>query len=226
MHTRELSGRRRGRIVPTLAVAATMVGAIAVVAVLALGALVHWNPFATTTTERPDPVALAQIRDLARFDAATGRFQTVIDQTHSVKALPNWVAGDREVMIAEGDVDASVDLSRLPTTAIEHSADGKSVTVHLPSPTLNPPRLDPKTTRVITRDRGVVNRVGDALGDGNPVPTDQLQQRASDKLSAAAAQSDLRARAETNTRSFVTKTLEAAGFQHVTVVFDNPLARR
>ncbi|HEX7444554.1 MAG TPA: DUF4230 domain-containing protein, partial [Acidimicrobiales bacterium] len=80
----------------------------------------------------------------------------------------------------------------------------------------------PDATRVIARDRGLLNRVGDAVTGANPVDDQHLYQRAAEKLSDAAAQSDLRNRAETNTEQFLRDTLKSAGVDDVTVVFDAP----
>ncbi len=73
---------------------------------------------------------------------------------------------------------------------------------------------------MIARDRGLFDRVDDALTTGNPSDDDALYMRAEDKLSEAAAQSDLKAKAETNTTELMTKMLTDAGFDRVTVVFD------
>lgn len=67
-----------------------------------------------------------------------------------------------------------------------------------------------------------MDRVGDALGDGNPVPQQQLEQRAQAKLAQAAGQSDLRSRAERNTTAFVQHLLTDGSVTKVTVVFDQP----
>ncbi len=104
--------------------------------------------------------------------------------------------------------------------ALQVSADGKSVTVHLPEPTLQQAQLDRDSTRVIARDRGVLDRVDDALTTGNPSDDADLYARAEDKLSEAAAQSDLKAKAQSNTTDLMTKLLTDAGFEHVTVVYD------
>lgn len=204
-------------------VVTALVASTAVVLGLLAYSIIQHNPFNTTMTEHPNSVVLAQVHDLARFEAATGRFQTIVDQQHTSEALPEWAMGERVVLAAEGDVAASVDLANLPDGAIQLSTDGTHATVHVPAPTLGTPKLDPGATRVISRDRGVLNRVGEAVGNGDPVHQDQLERRASDKLLAAAEQSDLRARAKANTEAFLRDTLRSAGVQDVTVVFDAPI---
>ncbi len=220
MSTTSTAKRSIGRIVGGVG-AVIIVGAALFVAVALITGIAALNPFTTTTTERPDSVALAKITDLSRFEAATGRFETIVDQQKSSK-LPDWATGERVVLDAQGDVTASVDLSKLPADAISLSDNGTSATVHVPAPTLEPPRLDPATTRVVARERGMVNRLGDAISGSDPTNDQALYQRAADKLSAAASQSDLQARAEANTEKFLTDTLSTVGVKHVTVVFDAP----
>lgn len=209
-----------GRILGALGAMVFVGGALAVAFVLLTG-ISALNPFASHTSEHPDGVTLATISNLSRYEAATGRFETIVDQQSSTK-LPDWATGERVVLDAQGEVTASVDLSNLPDDAIQMSADGKSATVRVPEPTLEQPRLDPSTTRVVARERGMLNRVGDALSGSDPTNDQQLYQRASDKLAAAATQSDLQDRAKANTEQFLTDTLHQAGVTNVTVVFDTP----
>lgn len=196
-------------------------GTALVVAVMLVASISSLNPFTTTTKEHPDSVVMARIQDLSRFEAASGRFTTIVDQETDTR-LPGWAAGERVVLDAEGDVSASVDLSDLPADAIELSADGTSATVHVPEPLIDAPRLDPDATRVVAREQGVLNRLGSAVTGSNPVDDQDLYQRATEKLADAAGQSDLQARARANTERFLRETLGAAGVTDVTVVFDAP----
>lgn len=222
------AGPRR-RVARTLGIGAfvlAVTGTTVAVVVILLFSITNLNPFATTTTDHPNSVVLAEVHDLARFEAASGRFQTILDTEHTTKLVPGWVSGDRVVLAAEGDVEATVDFAKLPDGAIELSADGKHATVHVPEPTLSEPRLDPEATRVIQRDRGIINRVGDAIGGGHPTDDPEVYKKASDKLAAAADRSDLRDRAKANTETFLRDSLRSAGVDSVTVVFDAPSPRQ
>ena len=218
MSTSSTLKRSAGRAFGAVAALAG-VGAALVVAVLLIAAS-SLNPFRTTTTERHDSVVLAKIQDLSQFEAASGRFTTIVDQQSDTK-LPSWATGNHVVLDAEGDVAATVDLSHL-SGDVKLSADGKSATVHVPQPQLQPARLDPDATRVIARDQGLLNRVGAAVSGSNPVDDQPLYQRATAKLGDAASQSDLQDRARANTEQFLDDTLHAAGVTNVTVVFDAP----
>jgi hypothetical protein len=190
--------------------------------VLGVHGLGAYDPFARTTTERPDDVSLEQVRNLSTYDAATGRFDTMVDQQQSTKLLPSWVSGSDVVLAAVGDVDATVDFSHLDSASLQRSADGHQVTVHLAEPVLSSPKLDPTQTRIIDRQRGIIDRLGDAVGDGNPVPQQQLEERATQKLATAATQSDLKSRAEANTQTFLQHLLATGSVTQVKVVWDHP----
>jgi Protein of unknown function (DUF4230) len=200
-----------------------------VTALVVLVALVIWisplefpNPFSETHKERPNSVVLAELRDQSRYVAASARFQTVIDTQEDADFLPDFLKGSREVFIAEGDVDGSVEFSGLTEDALQVSADGKSVTVHVPQPELSKPRIDQDATRLVSRDRGLLDRAGEALGGGDPTNQQALYQRASEKVADAAGQSELRRRARENTEKFLRSFLRAVGYEQVTVVFEGP----
>lgn len=215
-----LARSKRSRRVVGVSVVAVVTGVCVGLAVLLVLSASRLSPFPNQTTEGNDAVVLTKIQNLARFEAATGHFQTLVDQTRSNDHLPGWVSGERNVLAAEGDVEATVDLSKLPAGAIQVSSDGKHATVHLPAPTLSEPRLDPKATRMVGHEAGIIDRVGDGLTGGDPAAVAELQQRAASKLSAAAEQSDLKERARVNTEHFLRDTLRSTGVDDVTVVFD------
>ena len=72
---------------------------------------------------------------------------------------------------------------------------------------------------MLDRDRGLFERVGDAVGD-NPVDDTELYALAEDRLAAAAGASDLRERAEDNTRTMLTGLARSLGVQQVEVTFE------
>ena len=121
------------------------------------------NLFGTERHERVQPPVLKSLQDLAEYHAATANLQTVVEISHDASYVPSFIAGDDTKFLAVGSVDASVDFSRLASTAIEVSPDGKSVTVTLPAPTYAAPHLDLDNSQILSRDRGLVNRVGDVF---------------------------------------------------------------
>ena len=120
---------------------------------------------ATQTVDRSPDALLLSVRDIADYHAATGTYQVLVDVEHDTPHVPALLSSERTTMFATGSVDARVDFSRLGSGAVSASPDGKQATIHLPSPTLAPAVLDPAQTRVVGRQRGLVQRVEDAIGD-------------------------------------------------------------
>ena len=141
MSTPSTVKRSAGRVFGAVMALAAIVAALVLVVAL-MASVSSLNPFATKRTEHPDSVVLNKIQDLSTFEAASGRFSTIVDQQTDTK-LPGWATGERVVLDAEGDVSATVDLSHLPTDAIQLSSDGTSATIHVPEPVLDAPDSTP-----------------------------------------------------------------------------------
>jgi hypothetical protein len=101
------------------------------------------------------------------------------------------------------------------------SPDRLAVTISLPAPVLAPAVVDPAQSRVVGHERGIVERVTGVF-DQAPRTDQELYVVAGKKLDAAAATSDLPARAEQSTRSMLTGLATSMGFQQVTVIFNQP----
>jgi hypothetical protein len=214
--------RRRSRVRLVAAIVGVLV---LVVAVSGLGGLRLWpsfpNPFATRQVDRSQPVLLKAIEDLAVYKAASGSFQVVVDLEESTRGIPLLLKGQRTLFVAGGSVDAEVDFSGLKEGAIRVSPDGQRVEITLPRARLTQARVDPAQSRVFSRDRGLLDRLGSVLSD-NPTSERELYQLAQAKMQAAAAESDLVARAEQNTRAMLQSMLRSLGYRDITVTFRDP----
>jgi len=210
-----MATRRGPSALPILAALAILA---VVAAVLLAGPL---NPFGTDTKDRSQPVLLKSLENLSDYHAATANLQVVVDIEQDARLLPSFIKGERTLFVAAGTVDAAVDfrgLSRDPD-AVKVSSDRRSVKLTLPAPKLLEPRLDPDRTRVYDRDRGVLDRVEDALSD-RPGDEQPLYQLAEDKLTAAAAADPkLLQTAERNTRSMLEGLMRGLGFEKVEIDF-------
>ncbi|HEX7276791.1 MAG TPA: DUF4230 domain-containing protein [Acidimicrobiales bacterium] len=176
------------------------------------------NPFSSRTIDRTQPALLQAMEDLSDYHAAAGNFQVLVDSEKDAKFLPSVIRGERTVYSAAGSVDATVDFSDLDAQAIVVSEDRRSVTISLPPPTLGEPQLDLENSQVVSRDRGLLDRLGSVFSD-SPTGEQELQLAAQEKMRAAAAASDLGARAEQNTRKMLEALLGSLGFTTVTVNF-------
>ncbi|GAA3117643.1 DUF4230 domain-containing protein [Streptosporangium carneum] len=202
-----------------------LAGLLAVVILLVVGARLAWSwldPFGETTVDRSQPVLLESIHNLSRFEAATGNFQVVVDLEKDAAFLPDAVKGSRTLFVGAGGVDAYVDFGGLTTGALTVSPDRREVTVRLPRAQLEKPNLDNKRSYVYAQQRGLFDRVQDFLSS-SPGDQQELYVLAEKKIAEAAQASDLRNRADQNTKAMLQGMLTGLGFDKVTVKFaDQP----
>jgi hypothetical protein len=211
---------RRRRRVPLRLVAAGIGVAVLVPAGMKVAGWLPDNPFGQDVVDHSTTPLLLALQDLHEYHAATGTFQVVVDQEVDTRFVPSAISGERVQLLATGTADAYVDFAALDDGAVTLSADGTNATIELPAPRLDEVRIDPEESRVLDRDRGLVERIGDAVGD-DPVDDSALYALAEDKLAAAAAGSDLLERAETNTGAMLTGLAESLGVDEVEVRFED-----
>ena len=188
------------------------------------GAVDRLNPFRNgivqeQTVDRSGPAVLKSISDLGEFHAASGYYELVVDVEKDVKPAPSFLAGERTLFVAAGDVDAIVDFRNLKDGAVQVNADRTKATITLPRPVLGEPVVNTDRSYVYQHERGLVNRLQDAFGN-NPGQERELYALARQKLAAAAAGSDeLTTRGETTTRAMLVGLLRSLGFTDVEVRF-------
>jgi len=202
-----------------------LAGFLVMAVLLVVGGRLAWtwlNPFGEQTIDRSQPVLLQSIKDLSRFEAATGNFQVVVDLEKDARFLPDAVKGTRTLFVGAGNVDAYVDFSAMGANGVTVSKDRTEATIRLPRAQLEKPNLDNRRSYVFAQQRGLLDRVQGFLSSS---PNDQreLYVLAETKIAEAAASSDLRARADTNTKAMLEGMLKSLGFAKVTVKFaDQP----
>ena len=184
-----------------------------------LGALP--NPFASTHHELVQPPVLKSLQNLSAYHAATANLSAVVEQSNDADYLPSFIKGDDTTYLAVGSVDAVVDFSHLASDAIAVSADGTSVTITLPSPTVATPQLDLENSKILSHSRGLVDRLGSLFGSA-PDNTQPLMQQGQAALARAAGETELLTRAKTNTTDMLTAMLRSLGFKQVTISFLAP----
>ncbi|MEV0163695.1 DUF4230 domain-containing protein [Nonomuraea fuscirosea] len=204
--------RRRWRYVAGLLVLAVL---------LVVGGRLAWswlNPLGERSIDRSQPVLLQSIKDMSRFEAATGTFQVVVDLEKDANFLPDAVKGTRTLFVGAGGVDAYVDFSAIAADGVTVSQDRTEATIRLPRAQLEKPNLDNSRSYVFAQQRGLLDRVQDFLS-GSPGDQRELYLLAEKKITEAAVASDLRARADANTKAMLTGMLKSLGFSKVTVKF-------
>ena len=181
------------------------------------------NPFQTDTVDRNRPVLLQSLEDVSEYTAAAGNFEVIVDTEQDARYLPDFVKGERTVLSAVGDVEATVDFSGIGEGAVV--VEGDRVTITVPDPELSPARLDNDQTEVVARSRGLLDRL-EGVFSGDPVDDQDLYTAAEDKLEGAAADSELVDRARDNTRTMLRELAADLGYDDVRVVFTPPPGER
>ncbi|MFE2297293.1 DUF4230 domain-containing protein [Streptomyces sp. NPDC059445] len=174
--------------------------------------------FGTETHDNSGPALLKSIQDMSRYDAASGNFQVVVDLEKDAKYLPDAIRGTRTLYVGAGTVDAYVDLGRIGQKDVTVNGDRTSATLRLPHAALGKPALDPDHSYAVSKQRGLLDRLGDVFSD-NPNDERAVQRLAAQHIGKAAKDSRLTARAEENTTSMLEGLLRSLGFTDVTVVY-------
>jgi hypothetical protein len=174
--------------------------------------------FGTETHDRTGPALLQSIQDISRYDAASGNFQVVVDLEKDTKFLPDAIRGSRTLYVGAGTVDAYVDLGKVGKDDVQVNDDRTSATLRLPHAALGRPALDPDRSYTVSKQRGLLDRLGDIFSD-NPNSEQAVQKLAVRHIGAAAKDSALTRRAETNTTGMLEGLLRSLGFKEVNISY-------
>ncbi|MFJ4535551.1 DUF4230 domain-containing protein [Streptomyces tibetensis] len=174
--------------------------------------------FGTETQDRSGPALLKSIQDISRYDAASGNFQVVVDLEKDAKLLPDAIRGTRTLYVGAGTVDAYVDLGKIGENDVQVNGDRTSATLRLPHAQLGKPTLDPDRSYAVSKQRGLFDRLGDLFSD-NPNGEQAVQKLAVRHIGDAAKESELTARAESNTTGMLEGLLRSLGFKEVRVSY-------
>ncbi|MER6691840.1 DUF4230 domain-containing protein [Streptomyces minutiscleroticus] len=203
---------------------AKLVGALVLVlAVLFAGLRLAVLPglgdlFGEETHDRSGPALLKSIQDISRYEAASGNFQVVVDLEKDAKYLPDAIRGTRTLYVGAGTVDAYVDMGALGEDDVRVNEDRTSATIELPHAALGEPALDPDRSYAVSKQRGLLDRLGDLFSD-NPNDERAVQRLAAKHIGEAAQESELTKRAEENTTSMLEGLLRSLGFKEVRVTY-------
>ncbi|MBX4178255.1 DUF4230 domain-containing protein [Streptomyces geysiriensis] len=174
--------------------------------------------FGTETHDRSGPALLESVQDISRYEAASGNFQVVVDLEKDAKLLPDAIRGTRTLYVGAGTVDAYVDLGKVDEDDVTVDDDRTSATLRLPHAALGEPALDPERSYAVSKQRGLLDRLGDLFSD-NPNGEQAVQKLAARHIGEAAKDSELKARAESNTTAMLKGLLHSLGFEEVRVTY-------
>jgi hypothetical protein len=151
---------------------------------------------------------IERIQRLQRMETVVFNMDKIVTGEKDNPILPDFIAGDRLLMIVHGQVVAGIDFGRLKSGDIK--VHDKEVRIHLPNPQILLTRLDNARTKVYSRNTGILVRV-------DPNLETQVRQEAEGELLQEAALGGIIANARDNARATVTTLLMGMGFEKVEV---------
>jgi len=147
-----------------------------------------------------------RIQRLQRLETVVYNMDKIVSGQRSNPVLPDFLAGDRMLMIVHGQVVAGVDFSQLRASDVQIT--GKTLRVHLPPARVLLTRLDNARTRVYSRKTGLLVSV-------DPELESEVRLEAEGELLEEASRSGILVKAQENARSALTAMLLGLGFEKV-----------
>ncbi|MGA8874843.1 MAG: DUF4230 domain-containing protein [Candidatus Korobacteraceae bacterium] len=154
------------------------------------------------------PTVVRQVRALQRLETTSYSAEKITSGERENPILPNFLAGDRLLLVAHGEVIAGMDLAKLQQADVE--VRGNSVSVHLPPAEILTTRLDNDRTRVYSRDTGL-------FSSPDPNLEGEVRAEAERQLRAAALDEGILKTADTNARQTVHSLLLSLGFANIQI---------
>jgi Protein of unknown function (DUF4230) len=152
------------------------------------------------------PAVVQKIQQLQRLETVVYTVDKIVSGSKENPILPDFLAGDRLLLLVHGEVVAGVDFAALASGDL--TIDGRHVVLHLPEAQIFSTRLDSAKTRVYSRQTGLL------------VPTDpdlesQVRQAAETQIHDAALADGILRTAQQNARTTLTSFLQGLGFTQV-----------
>lgn len=152
------------------------------------------------------PTVVDRIQRLQRLETVVYTMDKLVTGAKENPIFPDFLAGDRLLMMVHGEVVAGIDFSNLKPGDVK--VDGRQIRLHLPASQLFRTRIDSAKTRVYSRQTGLL------------VPTDpnletQVRQEAERQLQDAALADGVLQSAQQNATSTISSLLQGLGFEKI-----------
>ncbi|HEX4485700.1 MAG TPA: DUF4230 domain-containing protein [Terriglobales bacterium] len=162
----------------------------------------------TLSIDVSQPTVVDRIQKLQRLETVVYTMDKLVTGAKENPIFPDFLAGDKLLMMVHGEVVAGIDFSHLQPGDV--SVSGKEVHLHLPPPEIFTTRLDSAKTRVYSRQTGLL------------VPTDpdletQVRQEAERQLKEAAMADGILRNAQQNGGGTIASLLQGLGFEKVSL---------
>jgi len=160
----------------------------------------------TTHTDLSQPTVVDRIQKLQRLETVVYTMEKIVTGEKESAILPNFLAGDRMLLLVHGEAIAGIDFQMLKPADVQ--VTGKKIRVHVPQAELLVTRIDSSKTRVYSRQTGLL------------VPTDpnlesQVREEAERDLRRSALADGILQRAQENARSTLMSLMQSMGFEEV-----------
>jgi hypothetical protein len=162
----------------------------------------------STRIDVSSPAVVEKIRKLSRLETVIYSIDKIVEGERQSLLLPNFLAGEKLLLVAHGEVIAGVDLGELKDGDV--SVNGDRVRVRLPKAAVFTTRVDNKRTRVYSRMTGL-------LVSADPNLETEVRQAAEQQIGEAAVADGILDKAGANARTSVTALLYELGFRSVVV---------
>ncbi len=160
----------------------------------------------TVSIDVSQPTVVDRIQRMQRLETVVYTMDKLVTGAKENPLLPDFLTGDRLLMMVHGEVVAGIDFSNLKPDDVK--MDGKRIHLHLPAAQIFSTRLDSAKTRVYSRQTGLL------------VPTDpnletQVRQEAERQMQEAALADGILRTAQQNATSTITSLLQGLGFEQI-----------
>jgi hypothetical protein len=160
----------------------------------------------STNFDVSQPTVVSRIQQLQKLETVVYTMDKVVTGERENPVFPDFLAGDRLLLLVHGEVIAGIDFSTLQDTTV--SVTGKSVRLRLPHPQIFTTRLDNAKTRVYSRQTGLLVPV-------DPNLETKVRQEAERQIHEAALADGILKTAQQNARSTIIGMLRGLGFESI-----------
>jgi hypothetical protein len=159
----------------------------------------------TVTIDTSRPAVIDRVRALGRLETVEYHLEKVVSGKSS-GPLPDFLTGDRILLVAYGEVTAGVDLSALTPEDITVVSD--TVTIRLPAPQVLHRSLDNSRTYVYDRQTGLFSKP-------DPDLETQVRQAAEQQIMQAALEDGILDKARANAEEVLRTLITGLGYREV-----------
>jgi hypothetical protein len=173
-----------------------------------------WDELAAKITHRSLsvdtslPTIVSKIQRLERLETVVYNMDKVVEGSRQNAYLPDFLTGDKLLLVVRGQTIAGIDLSHLQASDIQ--IQGRSIRVRLPQPEIFATTIDNAKTRVYSRETGL-------FVAADPNLETEVRAKAQQDLQQSAIADGILDTARKNASATLTTMMLGLGFEQVQV---------